>query len=82
LFFKSIYFIPARHEGTSQTHSKGKRVERWKNVARKLRSLGAIDYERGRKENINIPTSSHQYFSGIIVVFKKKFKYLVNLFYF
>ncbi|CAI6355089.1 unnamed protein product [Macrosiphum euphorbiae] len=60
---KSIYFIPARHEGTSQTHSKGKLVERWKNVARKLRSLGAIDYERGKKENINIPTSSHQSFS-------------------
>ncbi|XP_016661383.1 uncharacterized protein LOC100571824 isoform X2 [Acyrthosiphon pisum] len=39
---KSVYFIPARSEGPTQTHAKGKLIERWKNVARRLRTVGAI----------------------------------------
>lgn len=41
IFFKSrIYFIPAKQEG--QSHAKGKLIERWKNVSRRLRKVGAL----------------------------------------
>ncbi|CAI6356037.1 unnamed protein product [Macrosiphum euphorbiae] len=43
-----VYFIPSKSEGTHQCHAKGKLIERWKNVARRLRSVGAI--ELGRKK--------------------------------
>ncbi|XP_060868012.1 uncharacterized protein LOC132943173 [Metopolophium dirhodum] len=39
---KSIYFIPAKTEGAHQSHAKGKLIERWKNVARRLRSVGVL----------------------------------------
>ncbi|XP_016662910.1 uncharacterized protein LOC107884709 [Acyrthosiphon pisum] len=41
-----VYFIAAKTEGNHQTHAKGKLVERWKNVARRLRSIGAIEFYR------------------------------------
>lgn len=46
IFYQRVYFIPAKSEGNNQTHAKGKLVERWKNVARRLRSVGAIDLDR------------------------------------
>ncbi|XP_050061989.1 uncharacterized protein LOC126551885 isoform X2 [Aphis gossypii] len=39
---KSVYFIPAKTEGLHQAHAKGKLIERWKNVARRLRSVGVL----------------------------------------
>ncbi|CAI6364176.1 unnamed protein product [Macrosiphum euphorbiae] len=40
-----VYFIAAKTEGNHQTHAKGKLVERWRNVARRLR-VGAIEFDR------------------------------------
>lgn len=44
-----MYFIPAKAEGNHQCHAKGKLIERWKNVARRLRSVGAIELDRKKK---------------------------------
>ncbi|KAL5246241.1 hypothetical protein ACI65C_013649 [Semiaphis heraclei] len=41
-----VYFIPSKSEGAHQCHAKGKLIERWKNVARRLRSVGAIELGR------------------------------------
>jgi len=56
-----VYFIAAKSEGTHQTHAKGKLVERWKNVARRLRSIGAIEFDRKKI----VPTLEKPVFSGI-----------------
>ncbi|CAI6357684.1 unnamed protein product [Macrosiphum euphorbiae] len=42
---EKLYFIPS--SSLNNSHAKGKLVERWKNVSRRLRSIGAI--EGGRK---------------------------------
>ncbi|XP_050062912.1 uncharacterized protein LOC114119410 [Aphis gossypii] len=47
-----VYFIPAKAEGPNQTHAKGKLVERWKNVSRRLRSVGAIDLNRKKSDSL------------------------------
>jgi len=52
----SIYFIPSKTEGRQQAHAKGKLIERWKNVARRLRSVGAIACER--KSQLETQTST------------------------
>ncbi|CAI6377814.1 unnamed protein product [Macrosiphum euphorbiae] len=39
---KSVYFIPAKTEGAHQAHAKGKLIKRWKNVDRRLRSVGVL----------------------------------------
>ncbi|CAH1710448.1 unnamed protein product [Aphis gossypii] len=44
---EKLYFIPSCSANNS--HAKGKLVERWKNVSRRLRSIGAIDCERKSK---------------------------------
>lgn len=51
LIFQSIYFIHAKAEGNHQTHAKGKLVERWKNVSRRLRSIGAIKTQKATHKN-------------------------------
>ncbi|KAF0744257.1 Uncharacterized protein FWK35_00022210, partial [Aphis craccivora] len=53
---KSVYFIPARSEGPTQTHAKGKLIERWKNVARRLRAIGAISSSSAIK-NLQLSTT-------------------------
>jgi len=58
-----VYFIAAREEGSHQSHAKGKLVERWKNVARKLRSVGAIGYDR-IKHSSNLNNTTLTEFSG------------------
>ncbi|XP_060856877.1 uncharacterized protein LOC132934573 isoform X3 [Metopolophium dirhodum] len=44
---EKLYFIPSSSGNNS--HAKGKLVERWKNVSRRLRSIGAIEGERKTK---------------------------------
>lgn len=63
-FYKSIYFILAKGAGVHQTHGKGNFVERWENVARKLRSVGAIGYERTKCDNVLNDTTTPNHFSG------------------
>ncbi|KAF0682598.1 Uncharacterized protein FWK35_00035294, partial [Aphis craccivora] len=68
---KCVYFIPSKTEGSHQTHAKGKLIERWKNVARRLRSVVAISYDRIKPlKYINvIPQSIH--FSDEVLNVKK-----------
>lgn len=61
VLFQRVYFIAAKSEGNHQTHAKGKLVERWKNVARRLRSIGAIEFDRKKI----VPTLEKPVFSGI-----------------
>ncbi|KAF0704843.1 Uncharacterized protein FWK35_00033281, partial [Aphis craccivora] len=68
---KCVCFIPSKTEGSHQTHAKGKLIEKWKNVARRLRSVGAISYDRIKPlKSINaIPQSIH--FSDEVLNVKK-----------
>ncbi|CAI6361259.1 unnamed protein product [Macrosiphum euphorbiae] len=60
---KSVYFIPSKTEDQHQAHAKGKLIERWKNVARKLRLAGAISCERKKTVVTQATTSSLPNFS-------------------
>ncbi|XP_022176603.1 uncharacterized protein LOC111038004, partial [Myzus persicae] len=61
-----VYFIAAKSEGNHQTHAKGKLVERWKNVARRLRSIGAIEFDRKKI----VPTLEKPVFSDELALAK------------
>lgn len=51
------------NEGPNQSHAKGKLVERWKNVARRLRCVGAIELDSRKSSLLNNSESSTN-FSG------------------
>ncbi|XP_022166092.1 uncharacterized protein LOC111030737 isoform X2 [Myzus persicae] len=53
---KSVYFIPA---GEGNTHAKGKLIERWKNVSRRLRSIGAIESDKKKPSSTTVDLASH-----------------------
>ncbi|CAI6376176.1 unnamed protein product [Macrosiphum euphorbiae] len=46
---QSVYFISANQEG--QSHAKGKLIERWKNVSRRLRKVGAIESQKKKLDD-------------------------------
>ncbi|CAI6355072.1 unnamed protein product [Macrosiphum euphorbiae] len=68
---KSVYFIPSKTEGSHQTHAKGNLIERWKNVARRLKFVGAISYDRVKPSKTVNTISQYIHFSDEVLEVKK-----------
>lgn len=56
------------------THAKGKLVERWKNVSRRLRIIGAIESDKKKPSSTTVDLS--------LQIFPGNFKVLYNIIHF